>query len=74
MTAAASPTAANPAPAADPTAWHALSPEEALRQQGVEVDRGLTTAEADARRAKVGPNTFAAAKKVSRATLFLMGD
>jgi Ca2+-transporting ATPase len=71
VTAASSPTAASPAPVADATAWYALSPEEALRQQGVEVDKGLTSAEADARRAKVGPNTFAAAKKTSRATLFI---
>jgi Ca2+-transporting ATPase len=71
MTAASSPTAAIPAPVADATDWYALSPEEALRQQGVEVDKGLTSAEADARRAKVGPNTFTAAKKTSRATLFI---
>ena len=71
MTGASSSTAANPAPMADATAWHALGPEEALRQQGVEIDKGLTTAEADARRAKVGPNTFTAAKKTSRATLFI---
>ena len=65
------PTAPSPAQGADATAWHALSPEDALDQQGVETDKGLTSAEADARRAKVGPNTFAAAKKTSRATLFI---
>ncbi|MDQ1324827.1 MAG: family hydrolase [Chloroflexota bacterium] len=71
MTAASSTTAASAAPVADAAAWHALSPEEALLRQGVETDKGLTSAEADARRAKVGPNTFAAAKKTSRATLFI---
>ncbi len=50
--------------------WHALSPEEALEQQGVAADRGLTTAEADARRAKVGTNAFAQAKKASKWQLF----
>ncbi len=35
------------------------------------VDKGLTSAEADARRAKVGPNKFTAAKKASRAQQFL---
>src|SRR4051794_41652671 len=52
------------------TAWHALTPEEALRQQGVDTDRGLTTADADARRAKVGPNAFAEAKKASKIQQF----
>ena len=71
---AATPTTAAPAgadPAAAPgPAWHALSPEEALRQQGVDIDRGLTTAEADARRAKVGPNAIAEAKKASKLQQF----
>jgi len=48
------------------TAWHALSPNEALAAQGVAIDGGLTSAEADARRAKYGKNTFAEAKKASR--------
>ena len=48
-----------------PQAWHALSPDEALAAQGVTVDAGLSSAEADARRAKIGPNTFAEAKKAS---------
>jgi Ca2+-transporting ATPase len=47
-------------------AWYALSPDEALRLQGVTLEAGLTSAEADARRAKSGPNTFAEAKKASR--------
>ncbi len=71
MTAAAPSTAASPAAGASATAWYALSPDDALRQQAVDVDQGLTSAEADARRAKVGPNKFTAAKKVSRAQVFL---
>ena len=58
-----------PATAASP-AWHALSPDAALAAQEVTSDGGLTSAEADARRAKVGPNTFAEAKKVSRLQAF----
>ena len=72
MTAAASSTSApGAAPATSTgTAWHALSPEDALRQQGVELDKGLATAEADARRAKVGPNAFAEAKKANKIQQF----
>ncbi len=64
-------TPAGPTPAtlASP-AWHALSPDAALAAQEVTIDGGLTSAEADARRAKVGPNTFAEAKKVSRLQAF----
>ena len=51
--------------AATSPAWHALSPDEALAAQGVAVDAGLTSAEADSRRAKYGKNTFAEAKKAS---------
>ena len=50
--------------------WHALDPDAALAAQGVAIDGGLTSAEADARRAKVGPNTFAEAKKASRLQTF----
>ena len=54
------------APVATPTtAWHALTPEQALAQQGVDLEKGLSNADADARRAKVGKNTFDQAKKVS---------
>jgi Ca2+-transporting ATPase len=53
------------------TAWHALSPDEALRQQGVDIEHGLTSAEADARRAKVGSNAFAEAKKASKLQMFV---
>ena len=72
MTAAPTSTATSPTLTADSTAWYALSPDDALRRQGVTVDAGLTSAEADARRAKVGPNKFAAAKKATRGQLFLL--
>lgn len=52
MTASAPPAGAS-STGAGPTAWYALSPDEALAAQGVTVDAGLTSAEADARRAKV---------------------
>jgi len=69
MTAAA-PTTAAPTSGAAAIAWHALNPDEALRQQGVDVEHGLTTAEADARRVKVGSNTFTEAKKASKVQQF----
>jgi P-type Ca2+ transporter type 2C len=56
--------------ASSPTAWHAISPEEALRQQGVVADQGLTSAEADSRRAKYGPNKFAEPKREPRLAAF----
>ena len=68
---ASSATTASPGAGASTPAWYALSPDDALRQQGVEVAKGLTSAEADARRAKVGPNTFTSAKKASPAQQFL---
>ena len=37
-------------------AWHGLTPAAALERQGVTLAEGLTSAEADARRARVGPN------------------
>ena len=55
----------------DATAWHALTPDETLQRQGVTVDAGLTTAEADARRAKYGPNKFADAPKEPRWQAFV---
>jgi P-type Ca2+ transporter type 2C len=55
---------AGPGGAASPV-WHALAPEAALAAQGVTVEGGLSSAEADARRAKYGANTFAEAKKAS---------
>jgi P-type Ca2+ transporter type 2C len=69
MTATATSVGASSAGASS-TAWYALSPDEALAAQGVTVDAGLTSAEADARRAKVGPNAFNQAKKTSRLQAF----
>ncbi len=57
---------AGTAPGTGSPAWYAMTPEEALAAQGVTIEAGLTTAEADARRAKVGNNAFAEAKKASR--------
>src|SRR6188472_4564409 len=51
--------------------WHALTPQAALERQGVTVEHGLTQAEADARRAKYGPNKFAEAKTEPRWQAFL---
>jgi Ca2+-transporting ATPase len=51
-----------PSPAAE-TAWHALTPDEALERQQVTSDAGLSAAEVDARRASFGPNKFAEAAK-----------
>jgi P-type Ca2+ transporter type 2C len=66
--AAASPNAAGGKP---PTAWHALSVDDALAAQGVTVDQGLSTAEADKRRAALGSNTFTEAQRESRFQAFL---
>ena len=52
-------------------AWHSLEPEAALQRQGVTVAAGLTTAEADARRARVGPNKFAEAATEPRWQAFV---
>jgi P-type Ca2+ transporter type 2C len=53
------------------TAWHAIDPGAALEQQGVTVDQGLANAEAEARRAKYGPNKFAEAEKEPRWQAFV---
>ena len=51
--------------------WHALTPQAALERQGVTVERGLTQAEADSRRAKYGPNKFAEPPQEPRWQAFL---
>jgi Ca2+-transporting ATPase len=53
------------------TAWHSLMPAEALERQGVTLAEGLTSAEADARRAKYGPNKFAEAAREPRWQAFV---
>jgi Ca2+-transporting ATPase len=57
--------AAGSAQAAPDNGWFALSAEEALRRLEVDPAAGLTTAEADARRARSGKNRFDEAKKAS---------
>jgi P-type Ca2+ transporter type 2C len=44
-------------------AWHTLSIEEALREQGVDAVTGLSQAEAENRMKKYGPNAFTAEQK-----------
>src|SRR4051794_41757738 len=51
--------------------WHVLSLEGAVRELGVEPERGLTSAEAAERLARYGPNRFAEAKAESRWHAFL---
>jgi P-type Ca2+ transporter type 2C len=53
------------------TAWHALSVEDALAQQSVEVATGLSAAEVTARRAKHGSNTLTASAREPRWQAFL---
>ncbi len=56
--------------AAPDVAWYALSPEDAASRLKVDPASGLTSAEADARRATYGKNTFAEAKKASPLQMF----
>jgi P-type Ca2+ transporter type 2C len=71
MTAATGSAPASAGAGAPAPVWHALEPAAALAAQGVTLEAGLSTAEADARRSKVGPNTFTSAKKQSRAQVFV---
>src|SRR5512145_1421018 len=57
--------------ASDTTAWHSLSIEQALQRQGVDPAAGLSSAEAETRRAQYGPNKFAEAAKEPRWQAFL---
>ena len=52
-------------------AWHALDTGAALERQGVTVEHGLTTADAEARRGRYGSNKFAEAAKEPRWQAFL---
>ncbi len=56
---------AGSATAAKDENWFALTPEAVASRLGVDPAAGLSSAEADARRAQYGPNTFAEAKKAS---------
>src|SRR5215208_7657298 len=51
--------------------WHVLSREGAVRELGVEPERGLTSEEAADRLARYGPNRFAEAKSEPRWQAFL---
>jgi Ca2+-transporting ATPase len=53
------------------TTWHSLTPDEVLQRQGVDPAAGLSTAEAESRRATYGPNRFAEAAKEPRWQAFL---
>jgi P-type Ca2+ transporter type 2C len=61
-----------PGPSQAPaTAWHALSVEDALAQQGVDAAAGLGAAEVASRRTKYGSNKFAEQKPEPRWQAFL---
>ena len=51
--------------------WHAMSPEEALGHQQVEIARGLPAAEVTSRRTTHGPNRLVAAQTEPRWQAFL---
>jgi Ca2+-transporting ATPase len=52
-------------------AWHGLAPAAALERQGVTPADGLTSAEAESRRARYGPNRFAEAAREPRWQAFV---
>src|SRR5688572_22594559 len=52
-------------------AWHSLTPEQACERLGVDVQLGLDAAEIARRRAQVGPNKLAEAKKEPGWRVFL---
>src|SRR6202041_1298451 len=53
-------------PAAGEPAWHTLGADQALHSEGVDGQRGLSSAEAAVRAKRFGPNTFAAGQTESR--------
>ena len=69
MTPPTQPTPAALAP--DFTVWHTLTVDDALQRNDVEVAQGLSTAEADERTQRFGPNRFTAAASESRVHAFL---
>src|SRR5262252_1139614 len=58
-------------PAAGELAWHTLDAGEVLRSEGVDEQRGLSSAEAAARAQRFGPNEFAVGKGESRWQAFV---
>jgi len=53
-------------PAAGQLAWHTLGADQVLHSEGVDGQRGLSSAEAAARARRFGPNEFAAGQAESR--------
>ena len=51
--------------------WHALTVDEVMAAQGVELGAGLSSSEADSRHARLGPNRLAAAAVEPRWKAFL---
>src|SRR6516225_8697884 len=60
-----------PPPAPGDLAWHTLGADQVLRTEGVDGQRGLSSAEAAARAQRFGPNEFAAGRSESRWHAFL---
>ncbi|MDQ1324177.1 MAG: P-type Ca2+ transporter type [Chloroflexota bacterium] len=52
-------------------AWHTMSAEDVLREQGVDAEQGLAAAEVTARRTKFGANRFAEQQPEPRLRAFL---
>jgi P-type Ca2+ transporter type 2C len=64
--------APRPGPPADGgRAWHTLGADQVLQAEGVDGQRGLSSAEAAARAERFGPNEFAAGRAESRWRAFL---
>ncbi|MDY0109985.1 MAG: HAD-IC family P-type ATPase [Candidatus Krumholzibacteria bacterium] len=55
----------------EPTAWHALTPAEALARQDTRADTGLDEAEVARRREEFGPNTLPGRKPPTLLAIFL---
>ncbi|HWI72104.1 MAG TPA: cation-transporting P-type ATPase, partial [Baekduia sp.] len=60
-----------PAPVEETPTWHVLSGEGVAKELHVEPERGLTSAEADERLQRYGPNRFAEAKPEPRWRAFV---
>ena len=58
-------------PAGGELAWHTLGADQVLHSEGVDGQRGLSSAEVAARAARFGPNEFAAGQAESRWRAFL---
>src|SRR5260370_41660334 len=57
--------------AASGPAWHTLGADQVLHSEGVDAQRGLSSAEAAARAERFGPNTFAGGQAEPRWHAFL---